>query len=64
MNLYNYELWLWYGREQFLKILSYPKWISTNDQDADSMTNAFDKTKFQTCPGLAFTRYCFASKLY
>jgi len=35
-----------YGREQFLRLLSFPSWVSSKDQCADIFTKAEDKNLF------------------
>ena len=42
----HYERWVLYGREQFLKRISYPTWVATKHQVADIFTKALDKTSF------------------
>ena len=42
----HYEKFLMYAREQYLNKISHPKWISGQNQIADILTKALDKTKF------------------
>jgi hypothetical protein len=42
----HYDIWLTYGREQYLSRLSSPEWVNTTEQVADIFTKALDKTTF------------------
>jgi hypothetical protein len=42
----HYDIWLTYGREQYLSRISTPWWVSTTEQIADIFTKALDKTTF------------------
>lgn len=42
----HYERWVLYGREQYLKRISFPRHVYTKKQIADIFTKALDKTSF------------------
>jgi hypothetical protein len=42
----HYEKFLMYAREQYLNKISHPKWTSGQNQIADILTKALDKTNF------------------
>ena len=42
----HYEIWVGYGREQYINRVSQPVWVATTEQVADVFTKALDKTTF------------------
>ena len=42
----HYEKYLMYAREQYLNKVSHPQWISGQNQIADVLTKALNKTNF------------------
>ena len=42
----HFERWVHYGREQFLNLVSVPRWVSTSYQVADIFTKPLDLTTF------------------